>query len=210
MKSWKKPTPEQVDRAVALLAHGEHNRHFFDRLENPQWLIQLEEKGFFKSPPPPIRDEPRGAVAFPAWPQSRYLARMAKVLPEAVADVIARIPSTENIRVHDDFAQAALSLPARLAVAIATKAIGWIQSPYGLLLPENAGALIGHLARGGELEASLALAKALLAVRPDPRMSPTATEENRFLFPEPEPLFDLWNYEQILQRNIPELVLVIS
>lgn len=109
------PTSEQVERAIACIVHGEHNRYFFDRLENPQWLVPLEKKGFFKAPPAPIHDEPRGTIAFPIWPQSRYLARMTKVAPEAVAEIMTRIPETENIRVHDDFASAALALPPKLA-----------------------------------------------------------------------------------------------
>ena len=50
MKSWKTPTAEQVDKAIARLAHGEHHRHFFDRFENPEWLIPLKKKGYFRLP----------------------------------------------------------------------------------------------------------------------------------------------------------------
>jgi len=51
MKSWKTPTPKQVDLAVALLAHIEQHRYFFDRLENPEWIEPLKSKGFFPSSP---------------------------------------------------------------------------------------------------------------------------------------------------------------
>lgn len=57
MKSWKKPTPEQVDRAIALLVRVEQYRYFFDHLENPEWIPFLRSKGFFKSPPNIQRDE---------------------------------------------------------------------------------------------------------------------------------------------------------
>ncbi len=206
MRSWKKPTPEQVDKAVALLAHGENHRYFFDRLENPEWLVALKAKGFFSSPPSPIRDESRGTVAFPLWPESRYLARMAKFAPKNVVEILLQIPSTENGRVYDDLADAALAIPADLAARLVPNAISWIQTPFQLLLPKKLGALVSHLTMGGEIGASLDLARALLAVRADPRRSQKASEENRFLFPEPQPLFALWDYEQVLQKIVPDLV----
>ena len=206
MKSWKTPTPEQIDRTVALLAQREHRRHFFDRLENPEWLDPLEKKGFFKSPPPPILDESKGTLAFPVWPESRYLARMAKLAPEKVAPILRAIPDTENIRVHDDFADAALAMPAELAAEFVPRAIRWIQSPFHALLPDKLGTLLSRLASGGEVDSALELARAILVIRPDPRKSEKVTEENRFLFPEPQPLFHLWDYRNILDRDIPNLV----
>lgn len=190
MSSWKKPTAEQIGRAVALLSHREHHRHFFDRLENPEWLLALKEKGFFSSPPEPIREESRGTVAFPVWPESRYLARMAKHAPDTVFGILSQIPDTENIRVHDDLVDAALALPPKLAAELVPKAVSWIQTPFHILLPEKLGALVSHLARGGEVEPALKLAQSLLAIRED----------------EPEPFFDLWYYGQILERSIPDLV----
>jgi hypothetical protein len=140
-ESWKKPTPEQINRATFLLSHGEHHRHFFDRLENPEWLAPLEEKEFFDSPPPPVRDEPRGTIAFPPWPELRYLARMAKIVPGAVSEVILRIPHTENIRIHEDLVDIALILPGELAAKIVPNAVGWIKAPYHIRLPDKLGAL---------------------------------------------------------------------
>jgi hypothetical protein len=169
MKSWWTPTPEQIDRTVALLAQREHHRHFFDLLENPEWLGPQEKKGFLKSPPPPIPDESRGAVAFPVWPESRYLARMSKLAPEKVAQILRTIPDTENLRVHDDLADAALAMPAELAAEFVPKVINWIQSPFHALLPEKLGALFSRLASSGEVDSALELAKAILAIRADPR-----------------------------------------
>jgi hypothetical protein len=57
-------TPEKVNRAVALLGHIEQVRYFFDRLENPEWIMPLKAKGFFNMPPKPQHDEERGTVGF--------------------------------------------------------------------------------------------------------------------------------------------------
>src|SRR5213593_2211477 len=118
MRSWKTPTPDQVSRAVAQLGHAEHYRYFFDRLENPRWLELLAEKGFFKKPPAPRKDDSKGTVGFPPWPESRYLARMAKLgeAQEVVLSIALEIPDTENVRVHEDLAEVALALRADMAV----------------------------------------------------------------------------------------------
>ena len=192
MKSWKTPTPEQVTKAVALLGHAEQYRYFFDRLENPQWIEPLKTKGFFGSPPQAI-----------PWPASRYLARMAARAPETVLEVALQIPSTDNVRVHEDLVDAALEIPANLAAKLVPKAKKWIELPYQLLLPEKLGALVEHLTKGGQIEAALDLAKSLLAVLPDPRATDkTSGEEAYPLSREPRARFDAWYYKEILEKNL--------
>jgi len=85
-------------------------------------------------------------------------------------------------------------------------AVGWIKAPYHIRLPDKLGALLSHPATAGQIEPALKLAKGLLAIEPDPQMSKEANEEDTYLLPKPQPLFDLWHYEQILKRNVPDLV----
>lgn len=206
MKSWKTPTPEQVDRAVALLVHPEQHRYFFDRLENPKWIGPLKSKGFFRNPPKPQRDEARGTIGFPPWPESRYLARMARLNPELVLEVLLEIPDTDNVRVYEDLADAALNMPPNLAARLVERAKTWARSPYQLLLPEKLGALAAHLARGGEVDNALGLARVLLEVLPDPRADEVSAEDPIAFPPEPKARFDTWDYEQILKKDFPEVV----
>src|SRR2546425_9347707 len=124
MKSWKTPTPEQVARAIALLGHLEHRRYFFDRLENPNWIALLRDRGFLSTPPPVVRDDATGSIHFPPWPESQYLARMVVHVPEAVLNIIVEI-DTENVLVHEDFADAALAMPAELAAKWVKKETRW-------------------------------------------------------------------------------------
>lgn len=48
MKSWKKPTPEQLEKAIALLIQPQQRLYFFNHLNNPLWIEPLNKKGFFK------------------------------------------------------------------------------------------------------------------------------------------------------------------
>lgn len=209
MKSWKTPTPDQVTRAIALFGHAEQYRYFFDRLENPVWIEPLAQHGFFKRPPVPVKDESKGAIGFPPWPESRYLARMARLVDtqETVLKIALGVPDTENVRVHEDLADVALALPPPLAAQFVPKAKKWIESPYQILLAEKLGDLVGHLAGGGRAEDAIELARTLLAVLPDPRGALTRElpEEMR-LSPEPTARFNVWRYEQILKKHLEQLI----
>ena len=48
--------------------------------------------------------------------------------PETVLDVILHIPDTDNVRVHEDLADAALAMPAELAAHWASKEAEWIET----------------------------------------------------------------------------------
>lgn len=205
MRSWKKPTLEQVDRAMALLVYAEHYRYFFDRLENPEWLKPLWDKGFFKHPPQPVRDKEEGTIRFPPWPEARYLVRMAKHKPELVAKIIREMDDTENASVQSDLGEAALAMPPDISATLVEKALKWAETPY-LLLPEKLGALMSHWAQGGKTEEALRLASVLLDVLPEERPASTAEEGLYSLPPTPKPRFDVWHYEQILKKYYLEIV----
>src|ERR1700693_4344098 len=116
MRSWRRRTqmlrPETVAKALMEIEKWYAQYHsFFDSWSSPAWLGPLSEKDFFKNPPAPVRDGQY--ISFSIWPESRYLARMARI-PEAeetVLRIALAIPATENSRVHDDLADIALSLP---------------------------------------------------------------------------------------------------
>ncbi len=205
-----KSSPDRRDVQV-LRTHIPNNLvafgYFFDQLTRPEWLEPLFAEGFFKTPPEPEHDADRGTVRLTAWPESRYLSRMAKSAPEQVLAVILQIPNTRNTRVHLDLVEAALAMPPELAAQLVGKARGWIEGTYGLLLPRKLGELISHLAIGGQIEAALGLTRAVLAVCPDPR-PPRILDEERGIFASREPVarFDLWEYGEILSRDIPRLV----
>lgn len=201
MTSWKIPTPEQVNRAVALLARSEQSRYFFDRLENPEWVLPLKGKGIFSSPPQLAREGE--LIRMVPWPASQYLARMAKTSsdPSSIMDVILSVPETENVRVKTDLVEAALGLPVSIAVRLIPKAIGWIDTPYNIQLHDRLGKLIGYLAGQGEVEKALELASELLTVFPRTDTKEIEQEE-RLDLSKPETRIQLSDYQSIIEANL--------
>lgn len=203
----KKPRPAKED-LKRLSQEVPNNRvarqHFFDRLENPEWLEPLWKRGFFKHPPQPERNEEEGTVRFPPWPEARYLARMAKCRPELVAQIIREMDSTDNAAVISDLVDVLLAIPANISAGLVEKAKQWAECPY-LLVPEKVGQFIAYLANGGKAEEAMGIARILLEVFPYPE--PELAEAERVLLPlEPRARFDIWIYEEILKKHYPELV----
>lgn len=202
------PSPEIVKKALEAIKLRADYEYFFSQLNLPDWIQPLWAAGMFRSPPEPIREGEY--IQFPIWPESRYLARMAPHAPKVVLDVILKIPPTDNVRVHEDLAAAVLTMPADMAarwITIETKWVKQQEQIFFYLLPERLGTLVEQLAKEEQTKAAIGLAKALFAVLPDKRMTEGSDEEQpRLLSPEPRARFDLWNYEQILKKNIPGFV----
>jgi hypothetical protein len=201
---------DTIDRALSQIQKGyAQYQYFFERLNSHIWLIPLKERGFFKDPPPPRHKD--DYVNFPLWPETHYLIRMAKV-PEAretVMNIALGVPDTENVRVHEDLLKIALALPPGMAANFVSKAKNWIRSPYKLLLPEKIGDLIIYLATGGNMEEALDLSETALALEPSLRAG--GGEDDDFYFPpDPQPLFDKWDYLRILDKAVPALASVDS
>jgi len=213
MRSWKKPTPEQLDRAIARITRREHYRYFFNKLENPEWLEPLWEKGFFRSPPEPQIDQEHSTVNFPLWPEAGYLSRMAVHKPEVVKKIILQMPDTSNIYVIYNLADAILNMPPDIAAQLMDKPKAWAGYTPALdpLLADKLGKLISHLAHGGQPKAALILAETLLEILPDLTVKGkpadgSVLEELFAPLPKPKAKLDPWHYEEVLKKHIPELV----
>ncbi len=210
MKSWKIPTPEIVDKAVASMVRFEQQRYFFEKLDNPGWIEPLRKKGWFLKPPTPKRDEDRGTVEFRAWPSLKYLSRMAAKEPALVADVMVTIPDSDNPYIVQSFITAALAMPPDSAKRLVPQIVKMVKSPY-IMQGHTVGDLAVHLAAGGESKSALDLLRTALEVVPDPR---PVSEEMRAIDPEyrHEARTRMGSFEcqWILQRNGPELLKLIG
>jgi hypothetical protein len=177
-------------------------RRFPSRIPRRRRSASLLGAGRFTTPPAPVQEG--SYVRFPTWCESRYLARVASQAPEAVAKIIRKIPATTNVRVHEDYVDAALAMPPAIAVKLVAQAKTWAESPYPTLLPDTLGKLIVHLAQGGITHQAIGLAKTHLALQPDPRADEKAKHK---LSQEPRARFDSWDYEEILREGIAPLVM---
>ena len=167
-------------------------RYFFSGIGQRQaaeWLIPLRDAGYFRHPPAPVFDARTQTTFLPPWPASQYLVRIARLAPQQVCEVILDIPPSENVHVYADCLDAACQMPAAIAQQLVPRAINWMDLSYQWLLPEKAGALITHLAQGGERDAALQLFSAFLD-----------------RFPHLRSTYDPWNYARILRQALPVLL----
>src|ERR1700693_1989475 len=192
------PSAEVIKKALAAIQQDEADRiYFFETLTSPDWIKPLSDADIFQSPPPLLRDGEY--VQFPLWEESRYLARMAQIAPETVLEIVLAIPETENVRIHEDFLDAALTMPAHLAVKLVPKFMAWVKLPYHLLLYEKLGDLVSYLALNGEVDAALNLAETLFARLTE---SITASASGSYS--------DIWQYQEILKKHVPHLLAIAA
>jgi hypothetical protein len=210
MKSWKKPTPEAVDQALASAPRAEQLQYFFSKLENPEWLDPLAERKFFSSPLSPIVHED-GSISFPFWPQAQYLVRIAALVPDKVVAVIKNIPETENFRVHESFIEGALAIPAQKATELTRNVLLWFGAKFGSHLGRSLAKLVSHLAKGGQIEAALTVCRSLLDFTADPKFEKKEAQQGTPLMRRPlEPLarIEAWRYQRVLKNHLPDLLAV--
>lgn len=157
---------EQVRKVFQLIHRRSDFEFFFDNLKTIDWLDALFQEGVFETPDAPVKHE-NNSVSFPFWPPAKYLARVASQDPKKILRTIQTVPITENPRIHEDFLDAALAMPADISVQLKDKVISWIDNPYQMLLSRKVAHYIVQLANNGFKAESLAVASALFDVRMD-------------------------------------------
>jgi hypothetical protein len=209
MPSWTPPTTDQVDSIIAHLGHVEQYRHFFERNSNPLWLKPLADRGIFKSPPDPVQVDWSSGPVHAVWPASRYLVRMAEHDPQAVYDIVRSMPDTANVTVQRDIVDIALAMPSQTAAQLLSHIIPWVKELNDsgeafFSLADGLGQLVAHLARGGETQPALRVAKELLKVTTSERPDDPGgyIPHNRRVTAR----CSVWEYGKILERDVPVLV----
>ncbi len=164
--------------------------YFFGKA-GPAWLAPLNAAGFFGRPP-----ETEEGYRAPTWPQSQYLARMAAAEPEQVLGIAQLVADTRNVRVQEDLMEAALAMPPSKAAELVPNIVGWMGSMHLWFQPESIGNLAAQFAKGGEVEAALALGRAFL----DAAQAVSGQSIQ----------FDTWHYNRVLNQMVPDLLAVAS
>lgn len=180
------PSATHVERLIKKVPNNPTTlAHFFEKASDPRWLPLLAEKGYFRYPPEPLRNEAAGTISFPWWPQSRYLVRMAGIreLDEQVAEIALRIPSSDN---------------SSLAARFVPRTKDALATPYMSLIQLKVGELAEKLAKGGRHAEAVDLLNSLL--------TPSAAgETNRVRWPGGD-----WAVEEVLKRNAGPIAQVVG
>lgn len=206
------PTTQQIDKAFTLIAKGyAAYDYFFSKLDDPSWIEPLFERGLFSDPPRAARNDDNEVIGASWWPQSQYLLRVTPKAPEDVLCVMSKI-GTDNPFIMSDFTKAALSMPVESAAKWAVRMVEWLRGDNAMfgVLENDIGQLASKLAKEGKPDLGLRLAAEVLAVLPDPeadkKMHPKDNaEKSAYSFLEPQIRCEKYNYEQILEKNIPDL-----
>jgi len=209
MKSWTTPTLELVDRAIASTTDSEQRRYFFYKLQNPLWVKPLWEKGFFRKAPEliPTGD---GGFQIPLWPESQYLARVAKESAADVVEIVTKI-QTGNPRVLEDIVDIALAIEsADISKKLYPQASSFAENKFANWSSQKLGKLVVHWARHGAKTEALKLAEKLVCLCPDPRKKKKEEERKAdpnawFTHLEPRSPRDLHVYKKVLDEDITQL-----
>lgn len=100
--------------------------HFFGKLDDSDRLPPLLHEGFFEEPPAPVEDPENGRVRYCVWHQSRFLTRLAPLVPDQVLELTLKTPETTNFLIHQYFAEVSLKLRPALAAKLLPKINQWL------------------------------------------------------------------------------------
>ena len=172
------------------------------------WLKPLRESGFFKRPPEIVLNDKDGSIYSYAWPESNYLARMAKLDPDEVLDIIVNdVPYVENTWVLGDLVDVALNMNSASVGKLVDKINLWIQAMCPIWTPDKLGELIIHLASRGEFDSALSLARVVFEIIPDPRTAIWPGTKNYHMFmPDLKAHVEPYDYDRLLRTVFPKLI----
>ena len=212
MSAGTPPNDAQLDLLQAQAARQENRAYFFDRLENPEWVEPLAERGFFDAPPGVVHDKEQGTIRFLPWPEGRYLVRMAPLAPDAVLAVLEPLPPSDNPVARQTALRIVGTLPDDHFGRLVPKVLEWLEVRLGFRFgdqfADEAAATISRLARIGEVKMSVRIAETLLRLEPqsDGDASDEADESALSLRPEPISQLSDWAYGQVIGQFLPDLV----
>ena len=190
MKSWNKPTNDEILNALAYIKTDKSRQYFFSKLKNPLWIKPLEEKGFFRNPPVPQKT-PDGYI-HPFWPELQFLKNVAGEDPDQVVSVVSGIDLTDNLRLIQDVIDIVLNVEASISIQLKSKILDYVQGK-SFIAVDHLDDVLCHWADGGQTESALELAAALMKFKADPQAG------------RPGPLFSTWEYQEILGKGVQAL-----
>ncbi|MBN2308048.1 MAG: hypothetical protein JXR94_03705 [Candidatus Hydrogenedentes bacterium] len=186
---------------TTIVAHT----YFYRRLKGLGWLSVLDKEGCFARPPEREGGPEGKGYRDAPWPEGDYLKRMASEAPSDVRDIFIKIAPSENAYVRCAMVGAALAMPPEIAATLVQRLVEWLEHTTHMFLADDHADLVVRLAEGGEVDAALALARALLTLRPSSRGPEVAEDLGLARRLEPEAIADSWQYKRAIERMAPVL-----
>lgn len=214
MTSWKKPTDEMIDKALASVKKETDRQYFFSRLKNPLWIQPLKDRRYFQSPPG-VKHLPNGSIQFPFWPEFSYLVRVFDSEPEKVLGILEQLPDTDNPRILKAIIDVVLKADSPEVIHRFTSKImafvdnAWVNNFMGR---DN---IIGLFKKPYLFEKPLegfasSLLSKVVEFRPDPQSEDKQTrrrkgQEDLMTLLKPAPRFGHRKYQEILKNGVRPL-----
>jgi hypothetical protein len=143
-------------------------RHFFEKLQTADWLPHLAKQGLLGEPLAGPDEGASGGMRFRRWPAGDYLLRMAKstdaVTRLGVAEALGKVGSSKHPDVQYDGLEILAALPPEESAPLANLAVSWLSLGTRNWPKQTPEALIKKLAQGGQRDAALQVARALLQI----------------------------------------------
>jgi hypothetical protein len=152
---------------MVLVENEIDRQYFFTRLENPNWIQPLADRGCFQSPPK-VRHFSDGTVQSPMWPELRYLKNVASAVPNQVTMIILALPNVDNPRIYNEILEIALQLPENYSAKLVPKILEYVDLEHHLFMHRFAD-LLAYWTTDNQIAAALKLVKVLVKFVPDSR-----------------------------------------
>ncbi|MCL2605715.1 MAG: hypothetical protein FWD93_00340 [Coriobacteriia bacterium] len=122
-KANKKDVAVPADILIRL-SNNQVRRVFYSKLENPNWVAQLNNFRAFDNPPD-IEVDSEGNHYYPFWPELEYLVKMSSAASSEVADVLLVLPDSTNPHIIRSIIDAASAMEPVDMSRIAEKVYRW-------------------------------------------------------------------------------------
>lgn len=210
-----KTRPEQKDfgKLIELIKRrGSNYAFFFKTVDNPAWLTQLVQNGFFKNPPN-VEVAKDGRIITPPWWPIFYLQKVSAQLPEQVVEILLSLGQTDHPGILREIFSIACNLQdVNLSLRLKPLIRRFLQSPYRWGEDELIINIIKKWGRvsGPPLVAAQEITQYVVTFQPDPKEEEKHSrhKENPNVWDttlEPTPRFHEWNYQQILEKGVRPL-----
>ncbi len=207
------PDQDDVEKLIKLISRrGTNYAFFFKKVDNPDWIAPLAEKGLFKNLPN-IEAAGDGRITTPLWWPIFYLQRVSAQAPTQVVEIILGLEETDNPLILREIFSIACNLSdIDLSVRLKPLIKRFLKSAYRWGEEE----LIVNILQkwgceaGPPRTAAYKIIQYVIAFQPDAKINEKQLrrKENPRAWNtalEPAPRFEQWEYQQILEKGVRPL-----